>query len=104
MWEKQAVPDEAKSPSGEAASSPGFVRHSYFNGFEISTSLSDMGLILMVDGQPFSRLSFSFTTAKTLALQLSGALAAFEQATDHKVMSMDEVQKGLDASIKSDGE
>ena len=37
----------------------------------------------------------SFTTAKTLAQDLSNAIAEFERLTDHSIMTMSEVQQGL---------
>lgn len=37
----------------------------------------------------------SFTTAKTLATDLSNAIRAFEQLTEHEIMIMAEVEKGL---------
>jgi hypothetical protein len=64
----------------------------YFNGFEVSNSLSDMGILLLLDGQPQARLSLSFTTAKTLAETLSAAIKGFERATSHNIMTMDDGQ------------
>ena len=64
----------------------------YFNGFELGASLSDFSLMLMVDGQPQSRLSLSFTTAKSLVAQLSEAVEYFEKATDQKLLTMSDVE------------
>jgi hypothetical protein len=64
----------------------------YFNGFNLSASLSDMGLLLMVDGQPQVRLSLSFTTAKTLAQELTRAVDFFEKATGTNLLTMTDVQ------------
>lgn len=66
----------------------------YFNGFELGYSFSDISMILMIEGQPQLKLSMSFTTAKTLQKHLTMVIENFEKATDHKVMTMDEVQAG----------
>lgn len=72
----------------------------YFNGFQLGSTLSDMGLLLMLDGQPLARLSMSFTTAKTLQKHLSDVMHRFEELTSHKIMTMDEVQSGLNQEPK----
>ena len=64
----------------------------YFNGFELSMSFSDMGMLLMCDVQPQSKLGMSFTTAKTLAENLSKMVQDFEAATEHNVMNMNDVR------------
>jgi threonine aldolase len=69
----------------------------YFNGFELATSLSDMGLYLLVDGQPSARVNFSFTMAKTLAQNLSKAVLEFEKQTNHNLMTMDEIFSAMQA-------
>lgn len=67
----------------------------YFNGVEIGLSLSDISVTAMMDGQRQCRLHMSFTTAKTLAQDLSNAIAEFERLTNHSIMTMSEVQQGL---------
>ena len=64
----------------------------YFNSFEAKASLSDLALILMVDGQPQARLALSFTTAKTLAKELHKVIDWFETATNNKLLVMSDVQ------------
>ncbi len=73
----------------------------YFNGFEIGTSMSDMSVLALLDGIPQARLSMSFTTAKTLALKLSNAIEAFESATKHDIMTIDQVKSGMDSLVKN---
>ena len=68
----------------------------YFNGFEINSSFSDISSMLLLDGQPIARLSMSFTTAKTMAKNLYAAISAFEAATEHSILTMDEVKSGFD--------
>jgi hypothetical protein len=72
----------------------------YFNGFELITTLSDMGVLVMMDSQPQLRLSMSFTTAKTLAEGLSRTVAAFEKATSHNIMNMEGVRVGLEKAAE----
>lgn len=67
------------------------VLRNYTNGFEIGSSLSDIKIILMLDGIPFSQLHMSFTSAKTLAQNLSKAVEIFEKTTEHSIMNMDQV-------------
>ncbi len=67
----------------------------YFNGMDIGLSLSDVGLLVMTDGQPRCKLHMSFTTAKTLAKELGDAVAEFERLTEHSIVTMDEVRKGV---------
>lgn len=68
----------------------------YFNGMELRSSLSDMNLIIMVDGQPQCKLRMSFTTAKTLANNLGESLASFEKLTDRSIMTMDDVRESIE--------
>jgi hypothetical protein len=72
------------------------VPHFYFNGFEINSSLSDMGLLLLLDNQPQTRLSMSFTMAKTLVENLGRAVTEFERRTSHDIMTMEQVRSGFD--------
>lgn len=73
------------------------VRNIYFNGFQIGASFSDMNVMILIDGQIQARLNMSFTTAKTLASELTKAVGSFEKATDHNVMTMEEVKRGYDS-------
>ena len=72
------------------------IPHFYFNGLELNSTLSDMGMFLLLDGQPQARLSMSFTMAKTMSENLSKAVASFEKATNHQIMTMDEVKIGFE--------
>jgi hypothetical protein len=63
----------------------------YVNGFELNISLSDVGAMLMVDGQPQAKLSMSYTTARTLCVQLSKALEMYERITGTELKTIEEV-------------
>ena len=72
----------------------------YFNGFELNGSLSDFGLLLLYDGQPQAKAALSFTTAKTLLAQLTGAIDAFEKATKQALLTMDDVGRAYEEAKK----
>ncbi len=77
------------------------IQNLYFNGFELQSSLSDVGAFLFLDGRPVVRLSMSFTTAKTLAENLGRAIKVFEDATSHTIMTVEDVKSGFEkAGIK----
>lgn len=67
----------------------------YFNGFSLNLANADMGALLLSDGRPVAKLNMSFTTAKTLAAMLSNLIDIFEKATQHNVMTTEEVTVGL---------
>lgn len=72
----------------------------YFNGFELNGTLSDFGLMLLYDGQPQAKTALSFTTAKTLLVQLKGAIDAFEKATKQSLLIMDDVGRAYEEAKK----
>lgn len=74
------------------------VDYIYFNGFELNATLSDIGLMIMIDGQPQAKLAMSFTTAKTLARNLSEAVSAFEKATDNTLLTMEDIRIAYEKS------
>ncbi len=67
----------------------------YLNGLEIGLTLSDIRVVALVDGERQCTLHMSFTTAKTLATDLANAIRVFEQLTEHEIMIMAEVEKGM---------
>jgi hypothetical protein len=88
-----------QSGTGTATiSMPAPVPSVYFNGFEVNYSLSDMSMLLVLDGTPVVRLNLSFTTAKTLSAYLNSTVSEFERRTQHNIMSMDDVSSKLEKS------
>ena len=85
------APQDQRPEQQKSSQQPqiGFV---YFNGFELGTTLSDVGVVLMIDGQPQVKLSASFTTAKTLAQQLNRAIEAFEKSTNNTLLTMSDIE------------
>lgn len=76
------------------------VRVVYFNGFNLNASLSDIGMLLMFDGQPVTRLAMSFTTAKTVYQEIGRAIEDLEKITDNKIMTMEDVKTAYDKAEK----
>ena len=67
----------------------------YFNSVELGVSLSDVSIIVLLDGVRKSRLHMSYTTAKTLMRGLQMLFADFERASNHSIMTMAETDAAL---------
>ena len=63
--------------------------HTYFNGFSITMSNADIGILLMLNNEPASAVSMSFSTAKTLAKKLGDMIATLERESGHEIMEID---------------
>jgi hypothetical protein len=100
MTDPDTDPNQARGTLG--AASQVAVRTLYFNGFDVGATLSDVGLLTLLNGQPQVRLSMSFTTAKTLCAELSALISEFESATSHSIMTMSEVRAGYDQMRRGD--
>lgn len=74
-------------------------RTQYFNGFEMGVGQSDIILTLKLNNQAITTFNFSFTTAKTLLDGLTKTLGVLEEATEHTIMSIDDV-KGAAAKMQ----
>jgi len=72
------------------------VNHTYFNGFQLGLSNADVNGILLLNGSPQIGISMSYTTAKTLAVALNEMVATLEEVTANKIMTTQEVGKGLE--------
>lgn len=70
----------------------------YFNGFSVGASLSDVGMMLMLNGDVVANVSMSFTTAKTLSQELVQTMGEFERRTKHSIMTMGEVRERQEGS------
>ena len=90
--------DTKQAPNGVNFIGAQRVDYIYFNGFELNATLSDIGLMIMIDGQPQAKLAMSFTTAKTLARNLSEAVSAFEKATDNTLLTMEDIRIAYEKS------
>jgi hypothetical protein len=67
----------------------------YANGFAVANSASDVSVVLVVNGSPAGILSLSHTSAKSLAVSLTKAIAQFEQATSQEIKTIDELKEKL---------
>jgi hypothetical protein len=63
----------------------------YANGFTIGFSNADAHIVLQLFGRPIAVWNLSYTLAKTLAKQLTQLIATWEQATQHRIATTDEV-------------
>jgi hypothetical protein len=88
MPEPEPTPDEML-----ASTKP--VPASYFNGFQLSLTNADIGLLTLLDNQPVLKLSMSYTTAKTLLVKLSEAIGTLESLTGREIMTSDDAGQGL---------
>ena len=73
----------------------------YINGFEINISLSDISITLMTSSRRRYRMLLSFTSAKTLLVQLKQTFDIIEKHTDQPILTMKEVKAGMDSATKS---
>lgn len=91
--------DERRTPApsdqGRQVEQIASVQNIYFNGFQLGLSNADMNALLVLDGQPILRLNMSYTTAKTLSDRLLELVNTLQRATEHNVMTTDEVETGL---------
>ena len=63
----------------------------YFNGFGIAVGGGDIIFTLMRNGVPTLTLNASFTVAKTFGESMVECIRQFEAATNHKIMTVQEV-------------
>ena len=73
----------------------------YANDVEISYSLSDVRLRFVILTDPQCDIHMSFTTAKTLAKNLSASIREFENKTKHEIMVMETIQREM-SSVGAD--
>lgn len=63
----------------------------YFNGFAIAVGGGDVVLTLLRNGVPLQTLNASFTVAKTLGAAIVGSIQKLEEATNHTIMTIQDV-------------
>ncbi len=71
------------------------VRH-YTNGFVVSHSASDLGIMLLHNNAPVAHVSMSYITAKSLLADLQKAMESIESALKHTVPTIAEVGAELE--------
>ena len=70
----------------------------YCNGFEFAMSLSDVSVVIQLNGQRHHRLHMSFTTAKALMVGMQQLVTHIERASGHEIPTMDQMNSGLTAA------
>ncbi len=68
----------------------------YFNEFALGVSKNDMFILVRCNGKEEAILNLSHITAKSLAISLTEAISKFEENTNQKIMTSDEIEKMLD--------
>ncbi|SRR6266498_526371 len=72
----------------------------YFNGFQVALSTADILITIQHSNNSILNLSLSYTTAKTLAEKLEGAINLLEKRSKSKIMSIEEVGRFLQEELK----
>jgi len=67
----------------------------YCNGFAVTGTNSDVGVLIMVDNQPLVTLHLSFTTAKTLSLGLRQSIENLETITKREIMTSLDIAEAI---------
>ena len=67
----------------------------YANGILVGTTLGDVTMTITINGQATHQLNLSYTTAKTLMVNLQQAIADFEKGTETTVLEMREVSERM---------
>lgn len=64
----------------------------YMNGFTVGLTTTEVGLIMLLNGQPFQVVNMPLSTAKSLVGSLEKSLEDYEAKTKQKVLSMEELK------------
>ena len=67
----------------------------YANGFIIGQSTTDISVVLQTNGSVSAVINVSFTTAKSLAIELDKAIKSFEQITRQKLLTIEEITTAM---------
>ena len=70
--------------------------HFYTNGITLAQSLSDITMVMQLNGKPGVVVHASFNTIKTLVQQLTELMSVLEKATGQPILSMDEIKDKMD--------
>ena len=95
MTDQKPTEDEAVDPLGDLRDPK--VPVVYISGFGVATSLSDVGVLVHTAGTSSAELRMSFTTAKTLAKELTNTITELEEITGQPILTMDDVKKAMDS-------
>jgi hypothetical protein len=73
---------------------PGLPRF-YANSFAIAQTSSDISVVMLLNDQPVGILSMSYISAKSLGVDLGGALEQIEVAIKQKIPTINETTEAL---------
>ena len=73
----------------------------YCNGFEFATSLSDVSVVVQLNGKREQRLHMSFTTAKALMVGMQQLIAHIERVSGQEIPTMEQMNAGLTAAAQA---
>jgi hypothetical protein len=68
----------------------------YVNGFLLGQSFSDVTIVCQANGASSAILNMSFTTAKSIAFELSRIISSFEQKTNHTIMTIQDIKTKME--------
>lgn len=70
----------------------------YANGYNISSSASDIVLVLLRNGRTVQTINISFTLAKTLAIGLNDVVQHIEKKANMDIKTTHDIAKSLEES------
>jgi hypothetical protein len=71
----------------------------YINRALVGNTASDMFVIAQSTGTPPTVVQLSFTTAKTLAMDILGMISQIENQTGQKILTMRDIQEGISKQV-----
>ena len=74
----------------------------YCNGFELALSAGDIAITIAQNNRKVAVLNLSFTTAKTLASNLTTAIKHLEEKSGREIMDYEAVAKSLNLNQLKD--
>jgi len=72
----------------------------YVNGFLLAQSLSDIMFVANTNGTISSVLNMSFTTAKSLSIELAKIIKTFEEQMGHTILTIENIQEKTTISVE----
>jgi hypothetical protein len=65
----------------------------YFNGFILGLGGVDVSFVLKLNNEPILNLNLSYSLAKTLVEKLGDLLATYEESTQQRIMTTDQIDR-----------
>jgi hypothetical protein len=93
------MPEADSEPRGVVVLPPD--KTLYFNGFQIAIGMGDVIMTLLRNGTPIMTLNASYTVAKSFGESVTGAIEKLEEGTDHDIMTVETVTKGMESTKQS---